>query len=107
MLEIFLKDYLPIIIQIFEVIGVLVIVFGTVKVGFDAFMDFINKRESQLRIALSQTLALGLQVVMIGEVLKTVTTHEMTEIYILAGIVVIRAGLAVLIHWELAQAKNH
>jgi uncharacterized membrane protein len=107
MLEIFLKDYIPFIVQIFEVLGALVIIIGSVKVGVVALLDFINKRESQIRIALSQTLALGLQVIMIGEVLKTVTTHEMTEIYILAGIVLIRAALAVLIHWEMSQTNKH
>ena len=42
-----------------------------------------------------------------AEILKTVLIHEMSEIYVLGAIILLRAILTLLIHFELkAEQKN-
>ena len=59
-----------------------------------------------IRLNLAQGIALALEFKMGGEVLRTVVVREWSELGILGAIIVLRAMLTFLIHWEIRNEKK-
>lgn len=59
------------------------------------------KPEERLRLGLARGLALGLEFALAGEILRTIVVRSLEDIIILGSIVILRAGLSILIHWEI------
>ena len=55
---------------------------------------------------LAEGSALALEFKMGGEVLRTVVVREWSELGILGAIIVLRAALTFLIHWEIKEEKK-
>lgn len=89
-----------------ELIGIIVIVFGTIKAVAYFFSDVWMKKHHNIRIGLGNSLALALEFKMGAEIIKTVVVREMKELAILAIIIGLRAVLAVLIHWEIKTERK-
>lgn len=85
-------------IVIFEFIGVGIIVYAGIK----GFINFL-RRSPEMKIALAQGLAIGLEFKLGSEILKTVIVRDWTEIVTVAGIIALRAALTFLIHWEIKE----
>ena len=49
---------------------------------------------------------MGLEFKLGSEILRTVVVRELSEIYIVAGIIVLRAILTILIHWEIKNDEG-
>lgn len=88
-------------ILLFEYIGVGVII-CTCLVSLYKYVT----RKSDTRIYLAKGLAMGLEFKLGSEILRTVVVREWSEIGIVAGIVVLRAALTFLIHWEIRQEEK-
>ena len=102
-LETALQYLVEIAILIFEFIGVGVIIFSGIK----GFINYI-RRSPDMKIALAQGLAIGLEFKLGSEILKTVIVRDWTEIVTVAGIIALRAALTFLIHWEIKEEnKDH
>ena len=79
-----------------EVIGMFIIVVGVVR----SIIDIADgKREEKINLA--KTIGFALELIMCGEILKTITAHTWEELIILGLVVLIRGTLAILTHWEL------
>jgi len=65
------------------------------------------KKDDRVRLQLAQGIALALEFKLGAEVLHTVTVRDWNELGILGAIVVLRAALAFLIHWEIKMEKEH
>ena len=87
--------------MLMELFGVCVLVFTAVK----CFIRWI-KRESEIRLALAQGIALALEFKLGGEVLRTVVVREWAELGILGAIIVLRGLLTFLIHWEIKNEQK-
>ena len=85
-------------ILVFEFIGVIVIIISGLK-GF----YFYLRRRPDMKLALAQGLAVGLEFKLCSEILKTVTVRDFKEIATVAGIIALRAALTFLIHWEIKE----
>lgn len=108
MLEVFIEEWLPEVYATIEIFGIIVIAFGSVKAFAYYFASLIKKKRYPIKIELANALALGLEFKMGAEILKTVLIHEMSEIYVLGAIILLRAVLTMLIHFELkAEEKHH
>lgn len=83
----------------FEFMGVIILVLA----GMKGFYNYA-KHSPDTKRHLAQGLAMGLEFKIGGEVLRTVVVQDWTEIATLGGIILLRAALAFLIHWEM-QAK--
>ncbi len=83
-------------ILILEFIGVCVLLFTAVK----CLLMWI-KRTGHAQLELAKGIALALEFKLGGEVLRTVIVRDKAELLILGAIVVIRAALTFLIHWEI------
>ena len=58
------------------------------------------------RLDLAQGIALALEFKMGGEVLRTVVVREWGELLVLGAIILLRAALTFLLHWEIKNEKK-
>lgn len=101
LLEVFLHQIVEIAILIFEFIGVGIIIFS----GMQGFFLYL-KRSPATKLTLAKGLAMGLEFKLGSEILRTVVVREWREIATVAGIIVLRAALTFLIHWEIKEEEK-
>lgn len=89
-----------------EFIGVIIIVIGSIKSLVQMISNLIRHRRINIVIELGKTLALALEFKMGAEIIKTVIVHDLTELAVLGIVILIRALLAFLIHWEIKMEKQ-
>ena len=89
-----------------EFIGVLIIIVGSVKSLVHLGHGLIRHRAINIVVELGKTLALALEFKMGAEIIKTVIVHDLTELAVLGIVILIRALLAFLIHWEMKMEKK-
>ena len=65
------------------------------------------RRDEHLRLHLAEGIALALEFKLGGEVLRTVIVREWTELLTLGAIIVLRAALTVLLHWEIKNEEQY
>ncbi|MFV0363445.1 MAG: DUF1622 domain-containing protein [Suipraeoptans sp.] len=85
----------------FELVGVVIIIYA----GIIGTIKYVRRHEDT-RIALAKGLAMGLEFKLGSEILRTVVVREWKEIVIVAGIIVLRAALTFLIHWEIKEEEK-
>lgn len=102
---VFLESTLEIIVSLavmlFEYIGVGVITISGIK----GIINYI-RRNPETRLLLAKGLAVGLEFKLGSEILRTVVVRELTEIFLVAGIILLRAILTFLIHWEIKNEEK-
>ena len=84
-----------------EFFGICVLVYTGVR----SFILWIKKND-QIRLELAQGIAVALEFKLGGEVLRTVVVREWAELGILGAIIVLRAALTFLIHWEIKNEEK-
>ncbi|MBO5796722.1 MAG: DUF1622 domain-containing protein [Clostridia bacterium] len=89
-----------------ELVGILIIIVGSVKAIALVFRNFVQKKHANVVISLGKALALALEFKMGAEIINTVIVRDMAELGILAIVVAIRALLAILIHWEIKNENR-
>ena len=65
------------------------------------FQCFIKKQPFHVVVDLGKALSLALEFKMGAEIIKTVIIHNLEELAILGVVIIIRALLAFIIHWEM------
>ena len=106
-LESWIHLVIPEIIGLIEIMGIAIIIVGTIKAFYMYAMSMFTHKHYPIKLALGNSLALGLEFKMGAEILKTVTIRTIDEIMILGAIIVLRALLSVLIHYEVKSEKEH
>lgn len=84
-----------------ELIGVLIIIVGSFRALVRLAGSLLKKQPFRVVVDLGKALSLALEFKMGAEIIKTVIIHNLEELAILGVVIVIRALLAVLIHWEI------
>lgn len=106
-LERIIEIVLPYIIAILEIMGILVVAWS----GIYAFWEYIQNtffhKKFDLQFHLANGLATGLEFKMAAEILKTVLIREMSELLVLGAVILLRALLSVLIHFEMKHNKEN
>lgn len=87
-------------VTVLDLIGVVVLVFSAVK----AFVGYFRK-DRLIRLTLAQGIALGLEFKLGGEVLRTTVVRQWSELGILGAIILLRAAMTLLIHWEIKNEE--
>ena len=99
------KDFLYPVAEItastLELIGIVIIFIGSFRALFRVVGCLVRKQPLNVVIELGKALALALEFKMGAEIIKTVIIHDLEELAILGVVIVIRALLAVIIHWEI------
>ena len=83
-------------ILLIEFIGVSVLMVSVVR----GVAGLLMKKE-HVRLELAEGIALSLEFKMGGELLRTVSVREWNELLILGAVILLRAALTFLIHWEI------
>jgi len=89
-------------IFIAELIGIVVILITIIKTAVGYF-----KKDPALRLTLAYGIMLALEFKVGSEVLRTVEVRNWTELSILGATILLRAVLAVLLHWEIQNEEKH
>lgn len=91
-----------------EIIGICIVIIGSIKVLLRYFKIFRKKGSERQNavIALGRSLSLALEFKMGAEIVNTVIVRELKELLILGIIIVLRAILAILIHWEITTEEK-
>ena len=97
-----LENLVQICTGVLELFGIIVLVSTAVS----CFVQWIRNKRQLIRLNLAQGIALALEFKMGGEVLRTVVVREWSELGILGAIIVLRAMLTFLIHWEIKNEKR-
>lgn len=89
-------------ILIFEFMGIGVIV----AAGFRGIFEYV-RRDPLTRLNLARGMAMGLEFKLGSEILRTVIVRDLKEMLVVAGIILLRAALTFLIHWEIKNEEIH
>lgn len=89
-----------------ELIGILIIVVGSVRALVRLFQCLKRKAPFHVVVDLGKALSLALEFKMGAEIIKTVIIHNLEELAILGVVILIRAALAFIIHWEIKAEEN-
>ena len=97
----FLFPFAEITASTLELIGIIIIFVGSFRALFRVLRNLSKKQPLHIVAELGKALALALEFKMGAEIIKTVIIHDLEELAILGVVIVIRALLAVIIHWEI------
>lgn len=86
---------------VLEFMGLAVIAVSSIK----AFIHWI-KRDPKTRLQLAEGLAMALEFKLGSEILRTVVVREMSEVILVGCIILLRAALTFLIHWEIKNEEK-
>ena len=95
-------------VRTLEFIGISTVIFGAGRVLFRYAKRIKNKDADPPNavIELGRSLALALEFKMGAEIVNTVIIRELKELLILGIVILLRAILAVLIHWEITTEEK-
>ncbi|MBO4750757.1 MAG: DUF1622 domain-containing protein [Lachnospiraceae bacterium] len=99
--EIILRYFVEFSTLLLEFFGICILVYTAVK----CFVLWV-KKDASIRLRLAQGIALALEFKLGGEVLRTVVVRDWAELGILGAIILLRAALTFLIHWEIKNEKK-
>lgn len=89
-----------------ELIGILIIIGGSIKTIIQLFSKLKNKQKTNIIIDLGKSLALALEFKMGAEIVNTVIVRNLAELGTLAIVIALRAILSLLIHWEIKNERK-
>ncbi|MDO4357702.1 MAG: DUF1622 domain-containing protein [Clostridia bacterium] len=89
-------------IVLVELAGIMVLILSAVQGVVNYF-----RHNELIRLRLAQGIALALEFKLGGEVLRTVIVREWTEMAVLGAVILLRALLTLLLHWEIRIEEEH
>ncbi len=101
-----LYGFAEIVICTLELIGILIILVGTVRALCNLARRARSPKPFNVVIDLGRALALALECKMGAEIINTVVVRDLGELGILAVVILIRALLAFIIHWEIRMEQQ-
>ena len=107
MLEHIIEVILPPIIALCELIGIIVVTITAVQSFYKYLKGLLTRKPTDFKFELAQGLASGLEFKMAAEILKTVLVRNLQELVILGAVILLRALLSLLIHFEMKEEHDH
>ncbi len=101
-MHLFLNNITDFLVILLELMGVFVIA----VTALHGFWNFL-KKDPNIRLKLLEGLSTALSFKLGSEILRTVIVREMSEVLFIGAIIVLRAGLTFLIHWEIHSEQRH
>ena len=101
-----LYGFAEIVICTLELIGILIILVGTIRALCNLGRRARSPKPFNVVIDLGRALALALECKMGAEIINTVVVRDLGELGILAVVILIRALLAFIIHWEIRMEQQ-
>ena len=94
---------LPYVISILEIMGIFVVTWSVIKEFWEYIQNTFMHKKLDIQFNLAVGLATGLEFKMAAEILKTVIVQSLEELIVLGAVILIRALLSVLIHFEIKE----
>lgn len=107
MLEEFIHLVLPTIIAVIEIIGIFVVTVSAVQAFYYYLRSLFGYKDHNIKLYLANGMATGLEFKVASEILKTVLVRDLNELLVLGSIILLRALLALLIHFEMKSSTVH
>ena len=101
MLEHIIEWSLPTIISACELMGIFVVAVSALKAFWLYCKGLVPHRPSNIKVGRANGLATSLEVKMAAEILKTVLVRDLNELLVLGAVILLRALLSLLIHFEM------
>lgn len=101
MIENLIEIILPPIIGMCELIGIIVVTISAFKAFYQYIKGLVTHIPTDFKFELAAGLAAGLEFKMAAEILKTVLVRDLKELVVLGAIILLRALLSFLIHFEM------
>ncbi len=92
--------------NILEFVGIIIIIVGSFRALVRLLKRILEKKPFNVANDLGKALSLALEFKMGAEIIKTVIIHNLEELAILGIVIVIRALLAFIIHWEISLEQK-
>ncbi len=106
MLEIIMENLIHLVIPICELMGISIVAISTIRAFWAYLISLFKKQEVDIKFQLANGLALSLEFKMAAEILKTVLIRELSELIVLGAVIILRALLSLLIHFEMKQEER-
>lgn len=101
MLEHLFENYLPIAIHLLELMGVIIILIGSLKAFYKYIFSLFKKEKCPIRYEFANAMAMGLEFKLAGEILKSVLAKSIEELFFIGGLTLLRGLLTLIIHYEM------
>ena len=101
MLDKLIEIILPEIISVLELMGIAVVTVSALRAFWRYLRSLVTRTPCDVKFALANGLALSLEFKMAAEILKTVLVRELQELLVLGAVILLRALLSILIHFEM------
>lgn len=105
-MEYLFEHYLPILIHIFELMGIIILSIGGFKAFFEYLIALRSKEPYKIKYQFAATLATALEFKLAAEILKTVLIKSFQELIILASIFLLRILMTFVLEWEIKQEEQ-
>lgn len=103
MLEELIIQILPPIISICELMGIFVVAVSALRAFWHYCRGLVSRTSRDVKFELANGLATSLEFKMAAEILKTVLVRDLNELIVLGAVVLLRALLSLLIHFEMKE----
>ncbi len=106
MLEHLVEESLGVLIPLCELMGIFIVAVSALGAFRHYLSSLVTHRRCNVKFQLANGLALSLEFKMAAEILKTVLIRDMGELTVLGAVIILRALLSVLIHFEMKQSDH-
>ncbi|MGL5755605.1 MAG: DUF1622 domain-containing protein [Paraclostridium sp.] len=106
MLEELMTKYIPVLVSIFELMGVIVITIGAFTAFYFYLRQVIFKKQIGFKHQFATAMATGLEFKLAAEILKTVLVKTLDELVILGAVFLLRVLMTFVIQWEIKQGNS-
>lgn len=107
MLEHIMELVLHQLIPLCEMIGIAVVAISVFTAFFKYLKNLVLHQDADIKFQLASGLALSLEFKMAAEILKTVLIKDQRELLVLGAVIILRALLSFLIHFEMKTDHMH
>ncbi len=97
---------LPYIISGLEIMGIFVVAWSAVHAFWEYIQNAFFRKQLDLQHHLATGLATGLEFKVAAEILKTVLVQDLSELMVLGAVILLRAILSLLIHFEMKRPEK-
>ncbi len=100
-MELILRHFSNTFIILLELMGGIILIFGCLNIFYLFFFPAKKDFSTKLRIKLGRYTSLALEFFLAAEILKTVKIRDLTELYVIAAIIILRILMMFVVHWEM------
>ena len=104
MLEHLVEYLLEVLIPLCELMGIAVVAVSAVSAFVRYAHSCVTRTRCDVKFQLASGMALGLEFKMAAEILKTVLIRDLGELAVLGAVIILRALLSFLIHFEMKHS---